>query len=79
MHEHHVIVYVNETAKTFTATARKQSARLADVDDWAEKNGFVDPIAKATNVEKARAEEVKKREIEEYEAKGYRYITRPPL
>ncbi|MFM9928349.1 hypothetical protein VLK31_35640 [Variovorax sp. H27-G14] len=78
MHEHHVIVYVNEIAKTFTATARKQSARLAEVDDWAKANGFV-RAEKANSIDEASAEEMKKLEIEKYEVKGYQYVTRPPL
>lgn len=78
MLEHHVIVYVNETAKTFTATARKQSARLAEVDEWAMANGFVRE-EKANSIDEASAQETKKREIETYKSKGYQYVNRPPL
>ena len=78
MHEHHVIVYVNEIAKTFTATARKRSARLAEVDDWAKANGFV-RAEKANSIDESSAKELKRLEIEKYDAKGCQYVLRPPL
>ena len=78
MHEHQVIIYINAAAKTFTATARKPSARLAEVNDWAINHGF-SPTTVATNIDKANAEALRRREIRRYEGQGYRYQTRPPL
>lgn len=78
MHEHEVIVYINTDAKTFTATARKPSARLAEVTDWAIKHGFF-PTTIATNIDKANAETLKKREMRRYKGQGYQYKSRPTL
>lgn len=78
MNEHHVIVYVNAADRTFSATARMLRARLPEVDAWAHENGF-DPKPVAANIDKARAEALKKREILRYKNQGYRYVSRPPL
>ena len=55
MHEHQVIVYINAAAKTFTVTARKPSARLEEVNDWAKRNGF-SQVTISTNIDKISAE-----------------------
>lgn len=78
MNEHHVVVYVNAAAKTFSATARMHRARLPEVDDWAKKNGFSWTTI-AANIDKANAEAMKKREIRRYKGQGYQYVRRPPL
>lgn len=80
MNEHEVILYVNAAAKTFTATARKPSARLAEVTAWVTQHGF-SPVPIAKNVDKANAEALKKREMRRYKGQGfqYQYKTRPPL
>jgi hypothetical protein len=79
MNEHWVVIYVNKRTKTFTATARKKSARLAQVDAWARTNGFTTRVVLASNIARAQANATKKREIASYKGHGYAYIGRPPL
>lgn len=78
MNEHSVIVYVNDTERTFTATARKESARLTAVTDWCKRHGFR-PLTGAQNLSKDGAELLKAALIAAYEAAGYTYETRPAL
>ncbi|MDR2881118.1 MAG: hypothetical protein LBV29_04380 [Azoarcus sp.] len=79
MNEHWVVICVNQSAKTFTATARKQTARLQEVDDWAQKNGFTTRTVVAQNIDESQAKSRKGQEIANYTRKGYTYVSRPPL
>jgi len=78
MSEHSVVVYVNEVKRTFTATARKESAKLSAVTDWCEQIGFAAQSV-AEGLTKDEADELKAAQIAGYQAKGYIYKTRPAL
>lgn len=78
MSEHAVVVYVNDAGRTFTATARKESARLPEVTDWCERHGFRSLTA-AQNLSKDEAKQLKSALIAAYKTLSYRYVTRPAL
>jgi hypothetical protein len=72
---HKVVIYVHKGKKQFTVTARKQSARLPVVDQWAAIRRFA-RIVVAEGLEKQDAEAMKHRLIEKYSGQGYSYQER---
>lgn len=73
----HVVVYVNHADRMFSITARMTSARLPEVGEQMEGEGF-EPIVLA-HLPKEEAEAFKDAVRAAYEAAGYEYQTRSPL
>lgn len=76
---HKVVVYANPGARTFTATARKVEARLAEVDAWAAAAGYSLRIEHAKRIPSQQSGLLKAFLMKAYRGQGYKYCTRPAL
>jgi hypothetical protein len=75
---HKVVLYVNQSERLFTITARMDRARLPGVDGQMSRPGWTRTLL-AERLNKHEAEELRNRERAEWEAGGYTYQTRPQL
>lgn len=78
MQDYLVVAYVNDTALTFTLTARKHTSRLPEVTRQARAIGYRTVLI-ATRLDKATAAAMKRSLRDAYEIAGYVYRTRPKL
>lgn len=79
MTTHQLVIFLNRGARTFTATARMDRARLPEVRAWASVNGFPSVAATARLYPKVVAEALRRRAISNFRRRGYTYVKRKPL
>jgi hypothetical protein len=75
---HKVVLYVHDGLKSFTVTARTDSARLGEVTRQMIGKGYTTTLV-AHGLPKEEAEALKDRIRAEYIAKGYSYEIRKAL
>jgi hypothetical protein len=75
---HTLVLYVNETEKAFSVTARMDRARLSGVDEQMSQPGWTRKLV-ADRLEKKVANSRKAQLRAEWETRGFTYLTRPQL